>query len=299
VSEPTRALSQGKALASRISRRHLPGHTRLGTPSSFSAAGFAKSQVGQFICELLAASRLGIAVFDHTLHCVALNSELASLLAGNETTLSETVTLHGPELRACIREVLMTSAPVVGVEVSLPVWAERRVFHSIANFLPIRNAGTVRHVVAIFIDASSNYRAQTQIPSFVNHETASVTQCEKHSQPGMIETNADFISSNPARTAPSRSRPRKQERARPEPAQRPLSEREEEVLRLILEEKGNKEIAYQLGLALSTVETHRKHLMLKLGVHSTVELVLLAARTGRVRIPSLPENHYSGSATVK
>ena len=52
-----------------------------------------------------------------------------------------------------------------------------------------------------------------------------------------------------------------------------LSRRELEVLRLICKEYSNAEIAGKLFLSVSTVETHRKNLIAKLGVNNTVGLV--------------------------
>jgi two-component system response regulator NreC len=57
-----------------------------------------------------------------------------------------------------------------------------------------------------------------------------------------------------------------------------LTDREREVLQLIAEGKTNKEIAVALSLSVNTVETHRKHLMEKLDLHNTAELVRFAIR---------------------
>ncbi len=59
-----------------------------------------------------------------------------------------------------------------------------------------------------------------------------------------------------------------------------LSEREREIFQLIAEGHSNKEIADILSLSPSTVETHRAHIMEKLDVHSTAEIVLYAVRKG-------------------
>lgn len=57
-----------------------------------------------------------------------------------------------------------------------------------------------------------------------------------------------------------------------------LTEREKEVLQLLAEGKSNKEVASLLNLSLYTVETHRAHLMQKLRLHNTAEIVLYAVR---------------------
>lgn len=59
-----------------------------------------------------------------------------------------------------------------------------------------------------------------------------------------------------------------------------LSEREREVFQLIAEGHSNKEIADLLSLSLTTVETHRAHILQKLDIHNTAELVLYAVRRG-------------------
>jgi len=57
-----------------------------------------------------------------------------------------------------------------------------------------------------------------------------------------------------------------------------LSRRELEVLKLICREYSNAEIAAKLFLSVSTVETHRKNLIAKLGVNNTVGLVKFALK---------------------
>ncbi len=57
-----------------------------------------------------------------------------------------------------------------------------------------------------------------------------------------------------------------------------LTKRELDVLRLITQEYSGTEIAEKLFIAPSTVETHRKHLMQKLGVQSTIGLVKYAIK---------------------
>lgn len=59
-----------------------------------------------------------------------------------------------------------------------------------------------------------------------------------------------------------------------------LSEREREVFQLIAEAHSNKEIATLLSISPATVETHRAHILEKLDVHNTAELVLYAVRRG-------------------
>jgi two-component system, NarL family, response regulator NreC len=59
-----------------------------------------------------------------------------------------------------------------------------------------------------------------------------------------------------------------------------LTDREKEILQLLAEGRSNKEVATQLNVGLSTVETHRGNLMQKLNLHNTAEIVLYAVRKG-------------------
>jgi DNA-binding NarL/FixJ family response regulator len=59
-----------------------------------------------------------------------------------------------------------------------------------------------------------------------------------------------------------------------------LTDREKEVLQRLAEGRSNKEVAADLGVGLSTVETHRANLMQKLALRNTAEIVLYAVRKG-------------------
>lgn len=57
-----------------------------------------------------------------------------------------------------------------------------------------------------------------------------------------------------------------------------LTDRERQVLQLIVDGKSNKEIALDLGISPKTVSVHRTNLMSKLNVQNTVELIRFATR---------------------
>ena len=59
-----------------------------------------------------------------------------------------------------------------------------------------------------------------------------------------------------------------------------LTPREREVLQLLAEGKGTKEIASCLDVSVKTVETHRQNIMNKLNIHSVAELTKYAIRAG-------------------
>ncbi|MGE5723868.1 MAG: response regulator transcription factor, partial [Acidobacteriota bacterium] len=64
-----------------------------------------------------------------------------------------------------------------------------------------------------------------------------------------------------------------------------LTQRELQILQLIVDGKSNKEIADQLQLSVNTVAVHRANIMDALGIHKTAELVVYAIRHGLVNIP--------------
>ena len=60
----------------------------------------------------------------------------------------------------------------------------------------------------------------------------------------------------------------------------PLSDREREVLRLLALGHTNQEIAKKLFISVRTAETHRAHIMQKLGLETRAELVRYALVNG-------------------
>ncbi|MEK7408334.1 MAG: response regulator transcription factor [Acidobacteriota bacterium] len=61
-----------------------------------------------------------------------------------------------------------------------------------------------------------------------------------------------------------------------------LTERERQIYHLLAEGHSSKEIATRLGISVHTAETHRTHIMEKLGLHGIAELVLSAVRRGLI-----------------
>lgn len=63
-----------------------------------------------------------------------------------------------------------------------------------------------------------------------------------------------------------------------------LTEREQEVLKLIADGQSNQEIADRLTISVKTVERHRANIMAKLNLHSRTELVKYAIRKGLIEV---------------
>lgn len=64
-----------------------------------------------------------------------------------------------------------------------------------------------------------------------------------------------------------------------------LTERQSQVLQLIALGRGTKEIAYELGLSVKTVESHRSHLMQRLKIRDVPGLVKYAITEGLIELP--------------
>ena len=67
----------------------------------------------------------------------------------------------------------------------------------------------------------------------------------------------------------------------PEPVE-PLTHREKEILKLIVQGYTNRQVGEELNISMRTVEGHRANLAAKLGLHSRVELVRYAREHGLI-----------------
>jgi DNA-binding NarL/FixJ family response regulator len=65
-----------------------------------------------------------------------------------------------------------------------------------------------------------------------------------------------------------------------------LTAREREVLQLLAEGKSTKQIAQQLHVSSKTIESNRRNIMNKLGIHSVAELTKYAVREGLTPLES-------------
>ncbi|MDD3179031.1 MAG: response regulator transcription factor [Opitutaceae bacterium] len=77
-------------------------------------------------------------------------------------------------------------------------------------------------------------------------------------------------------------------RADPAAFDKILSDREQEVLRLVGEGLTNEQIARRLGVGVATAKKHRLKLMAKLDMHSTPQLMRYAIEKGFARAPDSP-----------
>lgn len=73
-----------------------------------------------------------------------------------------------------------------------------------------------------------------------------------------------------------------------------LSEREMELLRLMVRGLSNKEIASSLGVSIRTVQGHLRQIFKKLGVGSRTEAVVYALKEGMVTLDDVPRGDPAG-----
>jgi FixJ family two-component response regulator len=88
-----------------------------------------------------------------------------------------------------------------------------------------------------------------------------------------IEANAQRMASQGAAPSPSMNFPGRE----------PLTAREQDVLRGLVDGASNKEIARQLGISPRTIEVHRARIMEKLGAKNAADLIRLVMSEGRKR----------------
>jgi DNA-binding NarL/FixJ family response regulator len=103
----------------------------------------------------------------------------------------------------------------------------------------------------------------------VVHAIRAVASGEAVFGPGVAERIMGFFSA-PRAAAPQRAFPE-------------LTEREEEVLSLVAQGKGNQQIARQLFVSLKTVRNHVSHILLKLQVADRAQAVIRARDAGMGR----------------
>jgi two-component system response regulator TtrR len=70
----------------------------------------------------------------------------------------------------------------------------------------------------------------------------------------------------------------------------PLTKREMEVLKLVIDGKSNREIAIMLDRSIATVEVHRAHFMHKLSVHNVIDLIKRVADMGMIDLKEKPQS---------
>ena len=93
----------------------------------------------------------------------------------------------------------------------------------------------------------------------------------KDSKPRYVSEKAKRPSASVLQASDSEDKPKKKKKGL-------LTKKEKEVMRVLTMESDNEKIAKILGIKPATVITHKKHLIKKLGVKSTAELIIFSFR---------------------
>lgn len=243
---------------------------------------------------------LGFGVLDEQLRYRAVNKALATMnRVAPQAHLGKTVrdVIGEPAiiLEAPFRHVVLSAHPV-----SLEFWAKllkrKEPSHWIVNYFPIaRPKGGVKLVGAVVMETARQDTARQLLrgiadslihnPLFTARDSDALLQqvmeepfgqilgssAERHRSPdACLFDRVAFLPSDAmpgTRVGCSESDPNATMGV---PV---LTLREREVVKLLSEGNGNKDTARILGITVKTVETHRSRIMLKLGLHSTKELV--------------------------
>ncbi len=91
-----------------------------------------------------------------------------------------------------------------------------------------------------------------------------------------------YISPQITHSLPAANEPTGQVRSSPS-----LTQREQQVVRLIAKGSSNQEIADALSISVLTARKHRQNLMIKLGLHNGAEIAIYAIQSGLVEAPDV------------
>jgi DNA-binding NarL/FixJ family response regulator len=161
---------------------------------------------------------------------------------------------------------------VIVMDVTMPelngIDATRRIVADMPNVkvIGLSMNSDRRYVLAMLAAGASAYLLKHAASEELTRAIHAVTAGRKYVSPLVADAvvEAAIRDLSPATTADAAS----------------LSVREREVLQLLAEGATSKEIAAKLGVAVSTIETHRRQIMDKLKLRSIAELTKYAIREG-------------------
>lgn len=254
----------------------------------------------ELLSGLFNASTLGFAILDKQLRYRAVNKALAAMngvapQAHLGKTTRDVLGRIAVTLEAPFRHVFFS-----GRDVSLDFWAKllkrKETTYWIVSYFPIRDAaGSVKLVGGVVVENAHQKKVQQLLFSLTDRLIRNLLLTAHDSDALLRQIMEGSLGRTPDSRANrdrsavmgfSNQMPLISHQAMQEALQGRsesdaytdaravvLTPRERDVVRLLVEGTGNKETAAILGIAVKTVETHRARIMLKLGLHSTRELV--------------------------
>jgi len=176
----------------------------------------------------------------------------------------------------CLRQVKEKKPQVVLLDLDMPGMGGMECAEQLVKKFP-----DVKIIVLTMHDSEKYMVSMLEVGvhSFL-HKSTDPEELEKaiHS---VIEN--DFYYNELLNTAIFRSMQGKVKPEQPSFGAKSLTEREEEILKLICNEKSLKEIAHSLSVSEKTIQSHKLHIQNKLGVKSTVGLVKAAYELGLIK----------------
>jgi len=174
--------------------------------------------------------------------------------------------------REAVEQAARLRPDIVVMDIGMPL------LNGVEATRQIRRVSPETEVLVLTMHESDEMVAKVQEAGALGYILKDVADSTLLSAVEMLRRHKPFAS---GRVARSFARPGSRRAESPEHGDRArgrLTQREREIIQLLAEGKSNKEVAGVLGISVRTVETHRAKIMLKLDLHSVVELVHFAVR---------------------
>jgi PAS domain S-box-containing protein len=250
---------------------------------------------------LQATTPLGIGVVDRDLRIVHMNEVLGGLDGFSsedvEGRMLAEVSTIWPQVGPVYQQVLHTGEAVANVTVERRT-ADGQPSHWLHSFCPLRMATEMTGIVMVGIEVTEHRRDETFRSVVLEKVVEGLNLAQligglAHDLDDRFDAILDHLDSEDVAAAlgdhTSADRPLAANVGAVQPhLDRPgqptseLTPRELEVLHLVASGLTNRDIAAQLYLSLNTIRGHVQHILDKLGAHSKLEAVAIAARQGLV-----------------
>jgi DNA-binding CsgD family transcriptional regulator len=259
----------------------------LKTIKQFGSA--APSEPYELLSELFNEPTVGLATVDPQLRFRTVNQAFAGMTGVvPEKLLGKTI--HDVIGRAAVafevplKHVFSTGLDVWNLEISAKLPTRNEIGYWIHSCFAIRNGTTsVKHVGAITVEITELRKLQQSLCHVTNslfrnlllsaHDSDALLQRVMQGSLAQLpdeRPNSDHLAETRFSTHIARQTTEHTVHLVA------LTPREQDVVKLLAEGNGNKQTAIRLGITVKTVETHRARIMLKLGLHSTPDLVRYA-----------------------
>ena len=250
---------------------------------------------------LKATSPLGIGFVDRDLRIVHMNEVLAGLNGFSsedvEGRMLAEVSTIWPQVEPVYQQVLDTGEAVANVRVERRT-ADGQPSHWVHSFCPVRAATEMTGVVMVGIEVTEHRRDETLRSVVLENVVESLNLAQligglAHDLDDRFDNILDHLDSEEVVATlgdhTSAHHPQganvgavEPDLDRPGQMRSELTSRELEVLHLMASGLTNRDIATQLYLSVNTIRGHVQHILDKLGAHSKLEAVAIAARRGLV-----------------